>query len=140
MELTVNQKGMIAEAKILAHLQSLGFEVFLPFSDFSPIDMIVCNEHGEVKRLQVKYRSEDGRSKNRIIISMKTVVNGKARPVDRSLIDGYAVYSPDLDKIIYIPISLLPNKSNAFVMNSQVRKTRAKGIIKAMFHPDILFS
>ena len=99
-----NLKGTIGELRVSLELLNNGWEVFLPVSDFSPIDLIAYNNYKTV-RIQVKYRKLDTRGI--IEIPFSSVVNGKKVPIDKLNIDYTAVVSDDLPYIVYIPTELI---------------------------------
>lgn len=97
--LTVNDKGSIGVAKVVADLLSQGFYVFLPFDGSSPVDLVVADKSMRLRRLQIKYRIVE---RGMIRIPLSSVVNGTRVPIDLSKIDGWAVYSPDANRVYYI--------------------------------------
>ncbi len=112
--MNVNQKGNIGLIKVMADLYSKGYHCFTPFDDHSPVDLIAMDETGFCKRLQVKYRSLDEK-RQRYELSARSVVNGKVIPIDRTLIDGWAVYLADEDLVIYISIDLMEGKGVHYI-------------------------
>jgi hypothetical protein len=110
--MNVNQKGVKGLIKVIDDLTDQGFYTFPAFDDHSPIDLIAVDVAGLVYRLQVKYRTKESRKKiSRYGIQATSVVNGKKVPIDRSLIDGWAVYLADDNKIAYIHKSRLDDKT-----------------------------
>ena len=112
--MNVNEKGNIGLIKVIADLYSKGFYCFTPFDDHNPVDLISMDKNGNTKRLQIKYRSLD-KKKNRYELSAKSVVNGKRVPIDRELIDGWAVYLADEDQVIYLPKSVMDGKGVHYI-------------------------
>ena len=55
--MTTNDKGNIGLAKTISDLTEKGFQVFLPLTDTSIIDMIISSKSLVIKKLQVKYIS-----------------------------------------------------------------------------------
>lgn len=49
-------KGVIGESKVLADLIKEGYEVFIPFSGYSPFDLISYKDNKMI-RISVKYTS-----------------------------------------------------------------------------------
>jgi hypothetical protein len=49
-------KGRLGEAKAIAYLIELGYEIYLPFSNNSRYDVIAVKD-GEVKRISIKFTS-----------------------------------------------------------------------------------
>jgi hypothetical protein len=106
--MNVNEKGNIGLIKVMADLYDKGYHCFTPFDDHCPVDLIALDKNGQSKRLQVKYRSLGTR--NFYELSARSVVNGKTVPIDRNLIDGWAVYLSDVDKVVYISLSVMEGK------------------------------
>jgi hypothetical protein len=110
--MNVNEKGVKGLIKVIDDLQEKGFLVFTSFDDHSPIDLIAVDKHGKSYRLQVKYREKNPRKiKERYGIQATSVVNGKKIPIDRSMIDGWAVYLSNSKKVVYINKTLLDGKN-----------------------------
>lgn len=107
--MNVNEKGNIGLIKVMADLYSKGFHCFTPFDDHCPVDLICMDSAGKARRLQVKYRSLDVK-RDHYELSARSVVNGKSIPIDRSLIDGWAVYLADQDKVVYLSTSIMEGK------------------------------
>ena len=109
--MNVNQKGVKGLIKVIDDLQDRGYYTFTAFDDHSPVDLIALSSDGVAKRLQVKYRQKDPRKlSERYEISAVSVVNGKKIPIDRSMIDGWAIYLSDSNKVVYIKKELLNDK------------------------------
>jgi hypothetical protein len=109
--MNVNEKGVKGLLKVMDDLQEKEFFTFPAFDDHSPVDIIAMSRGGETFRLQVKYRTKDPRKKSeRYVINACSVVNGIKIPIDRNLIDGWAVYLSDSKKVVYIPVSMLDGK------------------------------
>ena len=116
--MNVNQKGNIGLLKVISDLYSKGFTVFEPFDDYNPVDCIAMDSEGNIFRLQVKYRSPD--RNDAYEISASTIVNKKSVPINRGLIDYWAVYLSDLDKIVYMPISAMEGKKVHYITRKQL--------------------
>ena len=112
--MNVNEKGNIGLIKVMADLYSKGYHCFTPFDDHSPVDLITLDNTGNVRRLQVKYRSISEKRKH-YELSARSVVNGKVVPIDRSLIDGWAVYLADEDKVIYLSLNIMEGKGVHYI-------------------------
>jgi hypothetical protein len=109
--MNVNQKGVKGLIKVIDKLTDQGFYVFPAFDDHSPIDLIAVDSNGVVYRLQVKYRKRDSRKKAiRYCIEGCSVVNGKKVKIDRNMIDGWAVYLADDEKIAFYHKSEMDGK------------------------------
>ena len=112
--MNVNEKGNIGLIKVMADLYSKGYHCFTPFDDHSPVDLITVDSTGDVRRLQVKYRSVSEKRKH-YELSAKSVVNGKSIPINRNLIDGWAVYLADEDKVIYLSLDVMEGKGVHYI-------------------------
>jgi len=112
--MNVNEKGNIGLIKVMGDLYSKGYHCFTPFDDHSPVDLITLDSTGDVRRLQVKYRSVSEKRKH-YELSAKSVVNGKSIPIDRNLIDGWAIYLADEDKVIYLSLNVMEGKGVHYI-------------------------
>jgi hypothetical protein len=97
--MNVNEKGQIGLIETIRDLTKKGYECFLPMHDYSPIDLIVTDTNFNTYKIQVKYRTE---FRNHIEVGLHSVVNGKRIPVDLLAIDGWAIYCPEVDTVVYI--------------------------------------
>lgn len=112
-------KGDIAVALVIADLTVKGYTCFTPImSEHLPFD-IIAYKYKESKRIQVKY-SSSGEIPARTSWSDK---NGShVRYYDENDFDYYAIYSPQLNKIMYPSIKYrgkiisyaIPNSANKF--------------------------
>ena len=117
--MNVNEKGNIGLIKVMADLYSKGYHCFTPFDDHSPVDLITLDKTGKIIRLQVKYRSLSEK-RNHYELSATSVVNGKAKPIDRNLIDGWAIYLSNADKVVYMPIEKMNGKGVHYIKPTDV--------------------
>ncbi len=97
--MNVNEKGVIGLLKVTTDLYSRGYTCFTPIDDYNPVDCIAMKD-GKMYRLQIKYRSPGKGGSYEI--RTRSIVNGKSIEIDRSLIDLWAVYLADKDKIVYV--------------------------------------
>ena len=97
--------GNTSEAKILAHFISLDYQVFLPFIDNGPIDMIVIKEN-KILRVSVK-----GTTTMNSKIAWRVSLNTSSRRKDNSCVvnkfnkdscDLLAVYIQPKDKVVIL--------------------------------------
>jgi hypothetical protein len=116
--MNVNQKGNFGLIKVIADLYSKNFTCFTPFDDYSPVDCIAMDKQGKTFRLQVKYRSP-GRG-DRYEIAAQSTVNGKGVPINRELIDFWAIYMSDIDQVIYMPVSAMEGKGVHYITRKQL--------------------
>lgn len=107
--MTTNEKGNIGLVKAIEDLTIKGFQVFLPMTDTTLIDLIISDKQFKLKKIQVKYIKLNDRGS--IAIQRDTVVNGKRVLNDFSNLDYFAIYCPDNNKMYYIPTSIITNKS-----------------------------
>lgn len=130
----VNDKGAIGVARIVADLISKEYSVFLPFDGSSPVDIVVANKAMVLRRIQAKYRKLN--QYGSIPIRLESIVNRKTVPIDRSKVDGYAVYCPDNDKIYYLDIDSIPtiNFDIAVIVTN-----RSKNIASKFLDPKVLW-
>jgi len=104
-----NEKGVRGLIKVIDDLQEKGFYSFPAFDDHSPIDIIAVDRLGNSYRLQVKYKGEG------YGLSAVTVVNGKKLPINRNMIDGWAVYLAKHKKVVYLNVRLLEGKKSCTI-------------------------
>jgi len=106
--MNTNTKGVKGLIKVIDDLQDNGYYTFTAFDDHSPVDLIALDNAGNTYRLQIKYRSATEKLRGRKYnLSATTVVNGKKLDIDRNLIDGWAVYLAEDNKVVYIHKSKL---------------------------------
>jgi hypothetical protein len=111
--MNVNEKGVKGLLKVMDDLQEKGYYTFTAFDDHSPVDLIALSKDGKTYKLQVKYRTKDPRKlSEKYDIHASSVVNGKRVPIDRTLIDGWAVYLSDSKKVVYINVNLFKGRNS----------------------------
>ena len=96
--MNVNEKGVVGLIEVIRDLTKQGYECFTPFHDYSAIDLIAIKDY-KLYRIQVKYRTL---LRGIIEVDLQSVVNGKKVPIDCNKIDGWAIYCPEVEKIVYI--------------------------------------
>lgn len=101
--MNVNQKGVKGLIRVIDDLQDKNYYVFPAFDDHSPIDLVAVDKKGQTFRLQIKYRElmKDKKSQ-RYELSAKSVVNGKVVPVNTDMIDGWAMFLANHNRVVYI--------------------------------------
>lgn len=109
--MNVNEKGYLGLVEVIRDLTKKGYEVFTPLHDYSAVDIIVMNSGFVPKRIQVKYRAA---YENVVSIPFCSVVNGKKVKIDHTAIDGWAIYCPDVDKVMYVGISQVDTAKGSF--------------------------
>ena len=118
--MNVNEKGNLGLIKVIGDLYSKGFTAFTPFDDYNPVDCIALDNNGKMFRLQIKYRSP-GRG-DKYEISASSMINGKGVAIDRNLIDCWAVYLSDIDKVVYMPISIMEGKKVHYITRQRLEE------------------
>lgn len=114
--MNVNQKGVKGLIKVLDDVSEKGWYAFPAFDDHSPVDIVVMSKEGALFRLQVKYREPmSNKIMERYELHARSMVNGKAVPIDRSLIDGWAVYMQGRKSVKYIPVSAMEGKNSIVI-------------------------
>lgn len=110
--MNVNEKGVSGLIRVIGDLQARGFYTFIPFDDHSPVDLIAMNESGRIFRLQIKFRSLKtikGRVTKKYSLPLYSVINGKMVDTNKDLIDGWAIYLKDDNKVVYVSKSEIGN-------------------------------
>ena len=111
--MNVNEKGVKGLLKVMDDLQDKGYYTFPAFDDHSPVDLIALGRNGQTYRLQVKYRTKDPRKvSEKYDVYASSVVSGKRVPIDRTMIDGWAIYLSDSQKVVYINVDLFEGKNS----------------------------
>jgi hypothetical protein len=111
--MNVNEKGVKGLLKVMDDLQDKGYYTFPAFDDHSPVDLVALSPDGKTYRLQVKYRTKDPRKKSeKYCVYASSVVSGKRVPIDRNMIDGWAVYLSDSNTIKYIQVKLFDGQNS----------------------------
>jgi len=101
------QKGDIAEAFITYLLKQNGFNVLIPWGEDNRYD-IVSEKNGIFKRIQVKYATpKDGT----IEVRIRSCNNYNIIHYSPKDIDIIAVYSSDLNKVYFVPLNKIKNRS-----------------------------
>ena len=97
--MNVNEKGAIGLIEVIRDLTKKGYECFTPFHDYSEVDLIAMDSNYKTVRIQVKYRST---YRGVIEVGFRTTSMGKHTPINFDAIDGWAVYCPEIEKVVYI--------------------------------------
>ena len=130
--MNVNEKGAVGLIEVIRDLTKKGYECFTPIHDYSKVDLIVMNKDSQLLKLQIKYRTT---VRDKIDVGFHSVVNSKKVPMDLSVIDGWAVYCPEVDKVVYVHKSEINSELNGFsfrlrpgkaTFNTSNGKTRVK--------------
>lgn len=116
--MNVNEKGNIGLLKVINDLYDKGFHCYLPFDDYSVVDCIAMNKEGKSFKLQVKFRSKNEYGSYEFHAS--SVINGKRVLVTKDIIDFWAIYLADLDKIVYISNSIFDSQKSFHITSKQL--------------------
>lgn len=101
--MNVNERGVKGLIKVIDDLQEKGYYTFIAFDDHSPIDLVAVDKNGRTFKLQVKFRSLDkSKEVQRYALPASSVVNRKRTHIDKSLLDGWAVFLKEHKKVVYI--------------------------------------
>lgn len=57
---------------------------------------------------------------DRYEIAAQSMVNGKGVPINRGLIDYWAIYLSDIDQVIYMPVSAIEGKGVHYITRKQL--------------------
>jgi hypothetical protein len=109
--MNVNEKGNIGLIEVIRDLSKKGYECFIPFHDYSAVDLLAMDKNYAVRKIQIKYRDF---TKGIIDIQLCSVVNGKRIPINRSAIDGWAIYIPSVDQVCYVASRDIPENATSF--------------------------
>ena len=113
------QKGDIAEAFITYLLKQRGFNVLIPWGEDNRYDL-VTEKNGVFKRIQVKYATpKDGIVEVRI----RSCNNHKVIHYSPKDIDIIAVYSCEQNKVYFVPLKGISNKS---ILKLRLKPTKNK--------------
>jgi hypothetical protein len=97
--MNVNQKGSIGLIETIRDLTIKGYECFTPIHDYSPVDLIVMDKDFRPYKLQVKYRET---FRGIIEVHFRSMVNSKSKEINFDAIDGWAVYCPEVNSVVYV--------------------------------------
>ena len=100
-------KGDISVAKVIASLIKKGYAVSLPFGDCQRYDLIL-DDGKNLSKIQVKTsRIADGA----VEFNSHSIVSRAGGKIEYKTyendVDGFAVYSPELDKTYLIPMNVV---------------------------------
>lgn len=95
-------RGAAAEAAILAAMTRHGLSVWLPWSAFSPSDLIIESPAGAISRAQVK----SGRVRRRCILAnSRSTDHGSGRLPYTGAADILAIWVADIEEAFVVPIA-----------------------------------
>jgi PD-(D/E)XK nuclease superfamily protein len=124
-------KGDEGLGQVIGDLMTKGLQVAVPLSEHLPFDLIAINEHGAMRRVQVRYRTSVDAAHVRCHLGGSWADrNGThKRAFDASSIDALAIYCPSPTTFVYLRADELPPAHVSLRLskarNSQVKRTRA---------------
>ncbi len=124
-----NKKGNIGLVKLLDKIVENGFFPFLPLTDTTIVDVVVGNDKMCLKRFQIKYKKLE-KNDTCINLTSQRVVDRKKVDTDLSLIDYFAVFCPNNNKVYYVPTSEF-NGKKMITLRVIEAKQKQKKIIDA---------
>lgn len=104
------QRGEVSEAKVLAHLKSIGLTVLTPFGDNAKYDLVCDTDDGFV-RVQVK----TGKLQDNGAIIFNTATRGHnmedayQKEYDSNDIDVFVVFCPQVDEYYAVDVEDAPS-------------------------------
>jgi len=121
------QKGDIAEAFVTYLLKQEGFNVLIPWGEDNRYDL-VAEKNGVFKRIQVKYVTPKNGALDVPIRSSNNYNIIHYSPKD---IDVIAACYPKLNKVYFIPLNSIKNKSRLKLRLSPTKNKQIKYVIMA---------
>ncbi|MDD3087201.1 MAG: group I intron-associated PD-(D/E)XK endonuclease [Candidatus Omnitrophica bacterium] len=119
------QKGDIAEAYVTYLLRDKGFKVLIPWGEDNRYD-IVTEKNGIFKRVQVKYATPQNGTLEVRIRSCNNYSVTRYSPKD---VDIIAVYAANINKVYFLPLSEIRNKSLVKLRLEPSRNNQKKFVI-----------
>jgi Holliday junction resolvase-like predicted endonuclease len=121
------QKGDIAEAYVMYLLKQRGFNVLVPWGEDNRYDL-VTEKKGVFKRIQVKYVTP----KNGVLeVAIRSSNNYNIIHYSPEDIDIIAAYSPIDNKVYFIPLKTIKNKSICKLRINPAKNKQKKHVIMA---------
>ena len=137
-------KGDLAVAMVIADLAKQGITVCMPISEHLPFDLIAVSADYRIVRVQVKHCKLVGGISKLMLYSTYSDSSGKHKNfTDRSSFDAYAVYVPDVEKILYVPVGRVEGYKFQFnircldALNKQFLRTN---LMKDFLDPTQMFA
>lgn len=121
------QKGDIAEAFVTYLLKQNGFNVLIPWGEDNRYDL-VTEKNGIFKRIQVKYATPKGGT---IEVRARSCNNYNIIHYSPKDIDIIAVYSPKQNKVYFVPLNGIKNRSTSTLRLEPTKNKQKKFIVMA---------
>ena len=124
-------KGDIAEAVFTAECLKRGWVVSKPFGDNCRYDAILDRGKG-LERIQVK-SSTFSEKRGEIEAATRRIYNNQTKgqicnSYSKDEIDAFVIYSPELNKLFYLPIEEQENKKYVNLRVTSNEKTKSPNI------------
>jgi hypothetical protein len=132
-------KGDVAVAEVIADAAKAGIKACIPITEHLPFDLVLVNADCVLRRGQVRYATRRG---NKIIVRLRSCYSwsrgSQSCTLDRTKIDGFAIYCPDTDKTYYLRTDEIPASVSAEVWFSF--EPNAKRVANDFLGVDRLFA
>ncbi len=121
------QKGDIAEAFVTYLLKQNGFNVLIPWGEDNRYDL-VTEKNGVFKRIQVKYATPKNGA---IELRVRSCNNYNVLRYSPKDIDIIALYSPETNKVYFVSMNSIKNKSLCKLRLAPTKNKQKKFIVMA---------
>jgi hypothetical protein len=126
--LSTDQKGNIAEAAIALAATKLGIDVYRPVFEGGRCDVVLGVGYDFV-RVQCKWAPREGEViVVRCYSSRRTADGFLKRIYERSEIDAFAAYCPELETCYFLPIELLDGRTQILLRLNPARNNQRSGV------------
>lgn len=128
-------KGDISVSNVITKMLNAGYAVSIPFGDCQRYDLIV-DKDDILQRVQVK----TGRiRKGAILFSVSSVISrAKKKVITQTYVnqvDSFAVYVPLINKVYFIPFSILEHLKHTGMLRLDIPKNnQVKKVINASLY------
>lgn len=120
------EKGEVGEAMVIADLIRQGHDVAIPFGHNQPFDLIVVRkEDGRLEKVQVKYRTGNGRTVKAPVRSSSAWVEHR---YTESEVDWIALVEGRSGQCFYLPSSVWSGHTELTLRLAPTANSQAKGI------------
>jgi len=121
---TKKQLAKEGEIRFAAEFLRNGWQIFLPYGEDSPIDLLIEKE-GNFKRVQVKSTSP---IKGAIHCRIKSSNNWQVKRYTKKEIDYFAIYDYLNKKGYFIPIEDMEGMTEAILRLEKTKNNQTKGV------------
>ncbi len=112
------------ELRFAAEFVRQGWNVFLPYGDDSPIDLLI-EKSGEFKRVQVKTTSPINGA---VICRLKSSNNWQVKKYTKKEIDFFGIYDVENKKGYFIPIEEVEGMTEIYLRINEAKNNQKEGI------------